>query len=142
MATLPSNKFKDLLLRKVIDAANDVFKISLMATGFTFDRTADDVYADISASELTTAYGYTAGGYTLTGVTITRDDVNHIAYISWNNPTWTATGGDIVACGAIIYDDTVAAPVAKPVIGFIDFTADITAYDTGPFAIADITVAV
>lgn len=142
MATLPSNEFKDLLFRKIVDLDNDTIKIILMAAGFTFDRVNHNVYANVSASELPTANGYTVGGVSLTGSTITRNDTTHIVTCSFNNATWTATGGSIVAQGAIIFDDTVAAPVVDPVIGYIDFGGAETALDTFPFVVASIQVRV
>jgi len=140
MASVTSNEFKELLLKKVIDFANDTFKIILMAPGFAYNQATQNAYADISAEELPTANGYTMGGAVLVGITITRDDVNNIAYASWNNPSWLAADGNIEAQGAIIYDDTVAAPTAKPIIGYIDYAEAILTYDGGTHAIANVTV--
>jgi len=140
MATLPSNEFKDLIGRKIISFPADAFKIILMASGYTFDRANHNVYADITAQELATGAGYTAGGQTLTGVVITRDNINNEERVTWNNASWLATGGNLVAQGAIIFDDTVTAPVADPVIGYIDFGAPTTTFDTGNFTIANIAV--
>ena len=88
-----------------------------------------------------TAYGYTAGGATLAGVTITNDGVLHATTIEWNNVVWTAAGGDLQACGAIIFDDTIAAPDIDPIVGFIDFGSTMTAYNGGAFTVANIAVA-
>lgn len=140
MPTLPSNEFKDLIGRKIISFPADVFKIILMASGFTFDRANHDVYADVLANELPTGAGYTAGGQALGGVVITRDDINNEERVTWNNVMWLATGGDLVAQGAIIFDDTVTTPVADPVVGYIDFGAPITTFDTGSFTVANISV--
>jgi predicted porin len=140
MSTLPSNEFKDLLARKVIDFANDTFKGILMEAGFAFDRANHDVYADVSGQELPTAFGYTVGGITLSGVSITRNDTTNKVTITWNNASWTATGGDITAQGLLIFDDTVASPVVDPVIGFIDFGSPLTAYDTGNLVVTNVGV--
>lgn len=136
MATEASNKIKYLLATKVIDFANDVFKIILMQTGYTFDKDNDSLYADVSGSELSTANGYTAGGNTLTGVSVTEDDTDDRAEVTWNNTTWTASGGSIgPSPGAIIYDDTVAD---DPVVSYIDFGGDQTQAAGGVATISNI----
>ena len=139
MASTPSNKIKYLLATKAIDFANDTFKIILMATGFTFDIDTHHGYADVSASELGTANGYTAGGNTLAGVAVTEDDTDDRTEVTWNNTTWTASGGSIGPTpGAIIYDDTVTSPTADPIVGYIDFGGDQTQSDGGVATIANI----
>lgn len=140
MASQTANNYKELLARKVIDYVNDTFKIILMEPGFGFSRSSHEVYADVSAFELPTAYGYTAGGATLAGITITNDSVLAAAIMEWNNVTWSVSGNDLQASGAIIYDFTVAAPDIKPIIGFIDFGSTMTTYNGGTFTIANIAV--
>lgn len=141
MASTASNKIKYLLATKAIDFANDTFKIILMQTGFTFDKDTHHGYADVSASELATGNGYTAGGATLSGVAVTEDDTDDRTEITWNNATWTASGGSIgPSPGAIIYDDTVTTPTADPVVGYIDFGGDQTEADGGTATIANIEV--
>ena len=135
MATLPSNEFKELLFEKILDFNVDTIKGILMQSGFVFNRATHDKYADVLANELPTANGYIVGGQSLAGVTITRDDVNNTVTISWNNPSWLAVGGDIVSQGLILFDDTVAAPVADPIIGYIDFGSALTTFDTGNFTV-------
>lgn len=139
MATLPSNEIKDLLGRAIVDFASDTFDIILMVSGFAFDRVNHDVLADVTASQLPTANGYTSGGVILAGVTLTRNDTTNFLEVTWNNASWTATGGDIVSQGAIIFDNTVAAPVVDPIVGYIDFGSALTAFDTGPFTVSNIT---
>lgn len=140
MPTLPSNEFKDIIGRKLVSFPADVFKIILMQSGYVFDRANHNTYADIASMELPTGAGYTAGGQALTGVTLTRDNINNEERVTWNNASWLATGGDIVAQGAIIFDDTITAPNADPTIGYIDFGAPTTTFDTGQFTIANIAV--
>ncbi len=136
MATEASNKIKYLLATKVIDFANDVFKIALMATGFTFNKDTHHGYADISGNELATANGYTAGGNTLAGVGVVEDDTDDRTEVTWNNTTWNAAGGSIgPSPGAIIYDDTAAD---DPIVGYIDFGGDQTQADGGTATISSI----
>jgi hypothetical protein len=139
MATQVANKLKYLLTVKAIDFANDAFKIILMGTGFIFDRDLHHVYADVSASELATGYGYTIKTKALAGVAITEDDAVDYTKVNWNNVSWTASGGTIgPSPGAIIIDDTVSSPVVDPIIGYIDFGGDQSQVDGGIASIVNI----
>lgn len=141
MSATLSNKMKFLLASKVIDFANDSFKIILMDTGFTFNKDTHHGYADLSASELGTGNGYTQNDKTLAGVTVTEDDTDDRCEVTWDNVTWTASGGSIGPTpGAIIFDDTVTTPTADPIIGYIDFGGDQTQSDGGVATISNIEV--
>jgi len=141
MASTASNKIKYLLATKAIDFSGDSFKIILMNTGFTFNKDTHHGYADVSASELATGFGYTQNTKTLAGVAVTEDDTDDRTEITWSNVTWTASGGAIGPTpGAIIFDDTVAAPVADPIVGYIDFGGDQTQADGGTATISNIEV--
>lgn len=140
MPSQASAILKELAAKKVIDFANDTFKIILMKPGFAFSAATHDGYADVLAEEHANGNGYTTGGATLSGVTVTRDDVLNQTVVSWNNPSWVMSGGNAQADGAIIYDDTVASPEVDPIIGFIDFGQTITVYDGGTFTIANVKV--
>jgi hypothetical protein len=144
MASTSSNKLKFLLASKVIDFANDSFKIILMQSGFVFDKDAHHGYADVSASELATANGYAANTKTLAGVAVTEDDSNDRCSVTWSNVTWTASVGSIGPTpGAIIFDDTVTAggvTVADPIIGYIDFGGDQTQAAGGTATISNVEV--
>lgn len=141
MPTIASNKLKYCLATKQIDFSADVFKIILMADGFTFDQDTHHGYADVSASELANGNGYVTGGNTLAGVVVTEDDVDDRTECTWNNSAWVASGGSIGPTpGAIIYDDSLAAPQADPIIGFIDFGGNQTQSDGGTATISNIEV--
>lgn len=141
MATEPSNKLKFLLASKVIDFANDTFKIALMANNYTWNKDTHHGYANVSANELANGYGYTTGGASLANVAVTEDDTDDRCEITWNNANWTANGGNIGPTpGAIIYDDTPTSPQADPIIGYIDFGGNQTQADGGVFTIANVEV--
>jgi hypothetical protein len=136
MASTLSNHIKYLIATKAIDFANDSFKIILMQTGFTFDKDSHALYADVSASELSTGNGYTANNKTLGGVAVTEDDTDDRTEVTWSNVTWTASGGAIgPSPGAIIFDDTVAD---DPIVGYLDFGGDQTQADGGTATISGI----
>lgn len=137
MTTAASNYFKKELFNSTINGATDTFKIILMQSGFVYNKATHGTYADVSASELPTALGYTVGGATLAGVTITQDDILNLGKIAWNNPSWVATGGNLVASGAIIYDDTHGSDA---IVGYIDFGGDVTTLSGGTFTLANVAV--
>lgn len=144
MSSTASNKLKFLLASKIIDFANDAFKIILMQSGFVFNKDTHHGYADVSASELATANGYTVKTKALAGVTVTEDDTNDRCSITWSNVSWVASGGAIgPSPGAIIFDDTVVAAgvtVADPILGYIDFGGDQTQADGGTSTISNIEI--
>jgi hypothetical protein len=119
-----SNHYKYQKAAKKIDLINDTLKILLMDASFAFDKDTHATLADVTSHELPTGNGYTQQNKTLTGGTLTEDDTNDKAYRTFDNVTWTASGGDIGPAGAaIIYDDTTDDDT---VVGCIDFGVDIT----------------
>lgn len=138
MASELANKIKYLIATKVVDFANDSFKIILMQSGFTFDKDTHHYYADLSASELSTGNGYTANNKTLAGVAVTEDDTDDRTEVTWSNVTWTASGGAIGPTpGAIVFDDTVAN---DPIVCYLDFGGDQTQADGGTATISNIEI--
>ena len=138
MANAAANKIKYLLAFNAIDFANDTFKIILMESGFVFNKDTHHYYADVVASELGAGFGYLQGDKTLSGIAMVEDDTDDRCEITWSNVSWTATGGVLgPACGAIIYDDTVAN---DPIVGFIDFGQDYTQAEGGTATITGLSV--
>jgi len=140
MASTAANRIKYLLATKAINFLTDaVFKIILMNTGFTFNKDTHHGYADVSASELATGFGYTQNTKTLAGVAVTEDDTVYDATrVTWANAAWTAAGGSIGPTpGAIIFDDSVTG---DPIVGYIDFGGEQTQVDGGVATIANIEV--
>ena len=138
MATEASNRIKYALATKLIDFANDVFKIILMQSGFSFDKDGHHGYSNVVGSELATANGYTLGGYTMTGVAVTENDLDDRTEVTWDSAVWTASGGPIGPTpGAILYDDTATD---DPLVAYIDFGGDQTQADGGVLTIANVEV--
>ena len=138
MAGTIANNFRVLIAQGAVDFDADTFKAIAMVEGFVFNPATHDLYADVSASEQTTGYGYTTGGVTLTGVSIAQNDTDARADITWNNITWTASGGDVgPLAGVIIYDDTITN---DPIVGYIDFGGAYTVADGGTATVANVKV--
>ena len=90
-----------------------------------------------SSNNESTGSGYTAGGQVLTvSNPPTQDTVNNIAFISFNNVTWT---GSITARGALVYNSTTGAACF-----ILNFGSDITSSNsfTVTFPTATSTTAV
>lgn len=125
-----SNHWRYQLGKKMVDISADTFKIILVNDTFAFDKDAHATLADVVASpspELATANGYTQQNKTLSGGTWAENDTDDKGIRTFDNVTWTASGGSIGPTGAaIIYDDTTAD---KTVVGCIDFGTDYTIPD-------------
>lgn len=141
MVNVISNTFKGMLLKGQIDFA-DTFKIILMQDGFVFDNTTHFAYANVSASELATAYGYTAGGVTLTGINVTVTQSTNLAKLAWINAQFNASGGALVTSSAIIYDDSTDTGAgddySDAIVMFIAAGSTLTATDGTPLIVHDI----
>ena len=90
-----------------------------------------------SSNNESTGSGYTAGGQVLTvSNPPTQDTTNNIAFISFNNVTWT---GSITARGALVYNSTTGAACF-----ILNFGSDITSSNsfTVTFPTATSTTAV
>lgn len=110
----------------------DVFKTGLLNGSFNF--TSGSFYMALytnsaTLNENTTAYtttgevvasGYTAGGNLLAGAAVAISD--NVAYITFNNPSWTAA---LTARGALIYKAGDNGAVCV-----LDFGADKTSDNT------------
>jgi len=137
-----SNYWKYQLGAKQVDVSTDTFKIILMDDTFVFDPDVHATLADVLASpncELATEFGYTQQSKELTGGSWAEDDTENKGIRTFDNVTWTASGGSIGPTGcAIIYDDSTgsASPVVSPtVVGCIDFGTDYTIPDGSSFQI-------
>lgn len=107
------------------------------SSGTVSDGTAEWT-EDGEDDQLPSGNGYTRNDKTLSGVSVIEDDANDKGKVTWDDPTWTASGGDIGPTGAaIIYDDTTADDT---VVGCIDFGTDYTIPDGSSFQLQDLEV--
>lgn len=117
------NKWVEYAMTGVVDMVTDTFKLAVV-NGYVFNA-ADDVYGDISVSEIAQANGYTSGGYTLnnktfgynTGLGKTKFDADDINI--------AASGGSIGPfTGAVVYSSTTGK-----LFYYIDFGETVTVLD-------------
>lgn len=99
-----------------INLVSDTFNVVLLTSSYTPSSTTHRVYADLT-NELSTANGYTNGGQALTSVSFNQSGTTS----TWTaaNPSWTATGGSIVAHYAVIYKVGTVGSVVNPLIAYI-----------------------
>jgi len=133
-----SNHYKYMKMTKKIDFSADTFKIILMNTTFAFNKDTHATLADVTDDQLATDNGYTQNSKALENVAVAEDDSNNKASATWDDVSWTASGGAIGPTGAaIIYDDTTTDDT---VVGCIDFGVDISIPDGTAFPITAIQV--
>jgi hypothetical protein len=93
-----TTSFKRQLLLGEHDLDTDVLKIALYTSLATLGPDTT-VY---STTNEVTGTGYTAGGLTLTNVTVSQG--NGIAYVDFDNPSWS--GASFTTRGALIYNSS------------------------------------
>lgn len=103
------NNFKEQLMEGVFNLLSDTLTLTLH-TGYTPNIDTHTVWADVSATEYSTAGNYTAGGKTLGTVTVVQDDTNDRGVFDAANATWTALGplSPATPSHAILKDNTAA----------------------------------
>ena len=116
----------------LLNPAN-TFKLALVSSAWTPVNSTDEVWADVSANEISNGNGYTTGGGTLTSVALTQTSgtvkFTSAAFV------WTANGGSIPAWRrGVVYASGTLNSKVNPIVGHFlgDSTpADIPATSTG-----------
>ena len=105
--------FKQNLLNGLENFTSGTYKIALYTAlaDLTNATTAYTTSNEVSGT------GYTAGGEVLVNIPPASDTTNNIAYISFNNVTWS--GASFTTRGALIYNGTTNAAVCV-----LDFGSD------------------
>ena len=109
-----TTSFKAELYQAIHDLTTDTLKIALYTNSATLNETTT-VY---STTNEITGTGYTAGGATITGVTVNSS--GYTAYVSFNNPSWTAAS--FTTRAALIYNSS----KSNRSIAVLDFGSDKT----------------
>lgn len=98
----------------LIDFDSQTFKAAL--TNVAPSQSADDEFADIT--EISAGNGYAAGGFTLAVTWVETGAGTGIWRFDSDNPSWTASGGDIAAHQyLVVYENTSAQ---KKLLGFVN----------------------
>jgi len=114
-------KFFLSLANKEADLNSDTIKVSLHTSSYTPDQDAHQ-YWDVSVTNEASGSGYTAGGATVGTPTFTYTGATNVFMFDGGDVSWASN--TVTARTAVIYDSTPASN--KPLIGYVDFGADIT----------------
>lgn len=122
------DSFKEKMADGTLDLDTDSFKVALW-TSTNPPLQTDDSYTTEAAAggEVANGFGYTTGGVAVTGVTWA--DASGTVTFDMDNPSWTASGGNIVARYAILYDDTDAVKSLVAMSLLDNSPADVTTTD-------------
>lgn len=97
-----STQFKqDILNGRAFSSDTIKIALGLQANATTWNGT---LATYTTTGELATANGYTQGGVTLSGFTVGLSSTT--AYLTWSNPSWTATSTGFTSDCAVIYDSS------------------------------------
>lgn len=114
------NNFKEQVMEGVFNLATGGHTLkTTLHTGYTPNIDTHTVWADVSATEYTTANGYTAGGETLANQDVIQDNTNDLGKFDADDVTWTSLGplSPATPSHAILWDDTPTSP-ADPLIAY------------------------
>lgn len=111
------------MLNKEIDWDSDTIKVSLHTSAYTPDQDAHD-YANDLTNEVANGNGYTTGGATLGSKTIDYTAGTNVVKLDAADTVWSAS--TITARYAVIYDSTPGSAATNPLLGYVDFGADVT----------------
>lgn len=103
------DSFKEAIGDGTIDLDTHTFKVALFTSSYTPTVATDSLYSGLSG-EVANGNGYTTGGATLGSVTWAQ--TSGTAKFDSADPSWTASGGSIVARYAVLYDSTNSALIA------------------------------
>lgn len=109
-----TNSFLEELLLGVHDFSTDVMKMAL----YTSSAVLGPSTTAYTTSGETSGVGYTAGGNILVNVTVSLSQ--GVAYVSFDNPTWTAS--TFTTRGALIYNSS----KSNKSVGVLNFGIDQT----------------
>lgn len=129
MASITTNKLRELLLNHGIDLLADTIKVMLVDTTYTPDKDHDFV-ASITGgtSKELSGTGYTAGfggsgRKTLASKTVTKDNGADVAYFDAADVTWTAINADTAGFVAVVKEITTDAD--SPLLALVDVSPDV-----------------
>lgn len=112
--TLTNNWRRDSF-NKVIDSANDTFRMPLYNASSHDANTG----AYTTVAEVANSGTYAAGGAAMTGAAQTTDTTNNVSFYDWADVSYTSS--TITATDCMIYDDTVTTPTANVSVYIGDF---------------------
>lgn len=107
---------------KEIDVDTDTIKVMLCTSTYTPDQDAHSYKSSVTNE--VTGTGYTAGGTTLGSVSVAYSAGTNTFTIDAADVSWASS--TITARYAVIYDSTPATDATRPLLGYVDFGADVS----------------
>lgn len=95
-----TNSTRTKLLNNQFDIDSDTFKCALFTSSSNISATST-TYAGLTG-QVSNANGYVTGGVTVSPLTLTGTTSVQVRF--GTNPSWTASGGSIVARFAVVYE--------------------------------------
>lgn len=114
--------FINSVMNKEIDLDTDSIKVMLCTSTYTPNQ--DTHQYKSSVTNEVTGTGYTATGQALTGVTVGYTAGTNVFKFDAADVSWAAS--TITARYAVIYDASPASDATRPLIGYVDFGADVS----------------
>ena len=108
-------------LNKEISWTSDNIKVALVKDTYTPSQDTNQYWGDVVANEAT-GTGYTAGGATLASKPLTYDGFTNKLKLATANAQCPAS--TVMACYAVVYDDSPSTNATKPLLGYVDFGAN------------------
>jgi hypothetical protein len=115
---------------KKADLSADTLKVMLCTSAYAPNQDTHQFKSDVTNEVAGTAY--VAGGQALTTVTLTYDGATNKLTLDADDVAWAAS--TITARYAVIYDATPGTDATRPLIGYVDFGADVSS-TAGTFSI-------
>jgi hypothetical protein len=106
-----------------VDFLSDTIKVMLCTSTYTPDQDAH-VFKSSVTNEVANGNGYTTGGVALATKTLGYTAGTNVIKFDADDVSWAAS--TITARYAVIYDDTPATDATKPLLGYVDFGADVS----------------
>jgi hypothetical protein len=106
-----------------IDYLSDTIKVSLHTSSYTPAQDTHVFRSDLT-NEVANGNGYTTGGATLANKTLGYTAGTNVIKFDADDVAWADS--TITARYAVIYDDTPATDATKPLLGYVDFGADVS----------------
>lgn len=123
-------KFLSSLANKEVDLDTDTLKVMLCTSTYTPNQDTHQYKSDVTNEVSGT--GYTAGGATLGSVTVAYSGASNTLTLDAADSSWPTS--TITARYAVVYDSTPATDATRPLIGYVDFGADVST-TAGTFSI-------
>lgn len=109
-----------------MDWTDDTIKAALTTSTYSVNQDTHDFFEDITNE--VTGTGYTAGGAEIANTTVSYDAGTNVLKYDGDDVSWTITGS-VTFRYLIIYDSTPGSSATNPLLGYIDFGADVTITD-------------